>query len=423
VVCVLCCLLGVVGVWVLLTGLVVPEWLGQPGGSFGSLVTGSTRLWLLAQGVPLAALGMRVSLVPLGLTLLLVVVSAETCRYSARAMSAARRSSGRPVSARNACQVAALHAMVHLTAVLVAAGAVNSGQWGRAVFGGLVVGLLPALAGALSAIGTPVAGLLPGRLRDVCAGAAAGCAVAVAGGAVALAVGLIGHSARMVELHNALGAGVWGGVVLIILQLAWLPDLMVWWASWTLGPGFQVGAATSVSPFGVHLGLVPSFPVLAALPSGGVGGLARLWLLVPVLAGVIAALVTSRRLASRRLAPGRLASGGSREESPASKLALTTAAGLVGGLALGVLGALSGGGIGPGRLAVMGPVMPAMAGMALVLLGGAAAVTGGVVAALDWRRTRVPGLPDPEAAEDTVKVSGARTQNKRAQTKRPQTDR
>ncbi|MDN6658952.1 MAG: DUF6350 family protein [Acidipropionibacterium jensenii] len=396
VVCALACLVGLASVWVLLTGLIIPEWLALPKGSFGDLVRGSTGLWLLAHGVPLSALGLRVSLVPLSLTLLLVVVGMQTSRYSARVMSDARRRADRPVALRQAGQVAALHATVHLVAVVFAASAAGvSGpsSWLRVLVGGLVLGTGPGLAGALRGARVRAAGMVPGGIRNTWAGAMIGSAVVVAGGSAALAVNLIANGSRVVALHESLGAGVWGGIVLILLQLSWLPNLIGWWSAWTLGPGFTLGLGSSVSPFGVHLGIVPAIPALGALPAAGDPGAASwLWLAVPALAGAAGAVVALR---DRRLT------------DPRQILARGAGSGVVAARGVALRGVLSAGGIGAGRLSAIGPQMPQVLGMALVLLGGGGLLAGAAVAVLRWREAWSGDSPsgptdeDREAGEDT----------------------
>jgi hypothetical protein len=116
---------------------------------------------------------------------------------------------------------------------------------------------------------------------------------------------------------------------------------MVWGAAYAVGPGFAVGAGTGVSPLGVHLGDVPSFPLLGALPSDGSAPLLALpALIVPLLGGVWAGVVVIRRLPALSL-----------EEAAFWGFAT----GAVAGAALGVLAAIAGGPAGPGRLATVGP--------------------------------------------------------------------
>jgi len=116
----------------------------------------------------------------------------------------------------------------------------------------------------------------------------------------------------------------------------------VWGLAYVAGPGFAVGTGTSVGVAGAHLGAVPAFPLLAALPSGTGSGPAPALLAVPLLAGVLAGL-----LAVRAGEPG---AGGWR---PTAELAGTTGA-LVAS-AVAVLCGFASGPAGPGRLAEVGP--------------------------------------------------------------------
>jgi hypothetical protein len=128
-------------------------------------------------------------------------------------------------------------------------------------------------------------------------------------------------------------------VALGALQLAYLPNVVVWTAAYLVGAGFAVGTDTIVSPFSVTVGTVPELPLAALLPTGG---LRWPWLpvLVVALASVLAgAGIRSAGLARRmrtRLVIGGLVAGGA-------------------ALGLGVLAAASSGGLGDGRLSVMGP--------------------------------------------------------------------
>ena len=94
--------------------------------------------------------------------------------------------------------------------------------------------------------------------------------------------------ATIAGLSQSLGAGVDGSIALVIAQLAFLPNLVVWIAAWMLGPGFALGAGTTVAPGGTLLGPVPGIPLLGALP-GAAPLFGVLWLLVPVLAAFVGA--------------------------------------------------------------------------------------------------------------------------------------
>jgi hypothetical protein len=171
-------------------------------------------------------------------------------------------------------------------------------------------------------------------------------AAAVVGfSALAMALILVASFSPIVSLYEGLQAGVLGGVSLTLAQLALLPNLIVWTASWFVGPGFALGAGSAVSPLGTQLGLVPALPVLGALPEG-TPALGFVGLLVPVAAGFIAAAVLRPALMQR--VQGR---------SGALWRTLATAglAGAVGAGILALLALASHGAAGPGRLADVGP--------------------------------------------------------------------
>src|SRR5690606_17180755 len=75
-------------------------------------------------------------------------------------------------------------------------------------------------------------------IRASVTGGAAAVASIVAVAAVAVAVRLVGNYAEIIALYESGHAGVLGGVSLTIAQLAFLPNLIVWAASWLIGPGF-----------------------------------------------------------------------------------------------------------------------------------------------------------------------------------------
>lgn len=377
-------LLGVGGVWVVLTGLLAPEWLALKNGRFSDLTSGAARLWLLAHGVPMSGLGLHFSLAPLGLTLIIVLVGEQTCRYGARVMSAGRRASGRGPSWQAAGQVAAVHASAHLVLVLLLCSWAGADPWPRGLVGGLAAGLVSGLVGAVRGARLDLTGLVPPGLRGIPRAAVAGAAVTMAGGAGVLAVALLMRGDRAIALHESLAPGGWGGIVLLLVQLAWLPNLIVWAASWTLGSGFAIGVGSAVSPFGVHLGMVPSIPVLAALPDTGTPmAVTGVWMLLPVIAGAVAGLVALR---DRRAGVG-------------SSTGLGAVAGVASGLLVALAAALAGGAIGSGRLSQTGAIMPQALGLAVGLLGIGGALSS-LVAALLRDHREGPGSGNRPAVED-----------------------
>ena len=127
-----------------------------------------------------------------------------------------------------------------------------------------------------------------GRGRSSRAVLAAQLAMLVAGAAV-LVTGLWMHLKQVEALHQALQPGVAGGIALLLLQLAFAPNAMIWSASYALGSGFSLGAGSVVAPAATELGMVPGIPLLGALPSPGPGDLSQLWWLAAgAVAGAIA---------------------------------------------------------------------------------------------------------------------------------------
>lgn len=226
--------------------------------------------------------------------------------------------------------------------------------------------------------------------------------LAVAGLVVAWAI--VSSYATITGLHQVLGAGFDGGVAIFVAELALLPNLVLWGASWLLGPGFAIGTGTQVTPAGTLLGPVPGLPIAGALPSDG-APMSALWLLVPVLAAFVGAYLVARIArqgadASASLGAGRDASsdhgaedGWYLEPDPGSAsapwwhpLVVGLAAGVLAGLVLGLGAWWSGGAIGPGRLADTGPNGWAVAGVAALTVAVGAVVGGFTVRARTARR-------------------------------------
>ncbi|WP_181408339.1 DUF6350 family protein [Schumannella sp. 10F1B-5-1] len=181
-------------------------------------------------------------------------------------------------------------------------------------------------------------------LTAVLRSGAAAAAITLLISAVALAIVLVASYAQIIRLYESLHPEVAGSIVLTAGQLALLPNLIIWTASWFTGPGFAIGAGSSVSPVGTTLGPIPALPIFGALPSGELAfGFAGL--LVPIVAGFLAGVAVRGRL-KRDL--GDVAAG-------RWMLVSALGGGIFGGLVLGFLAWASGGAAGPGRLVTVGP--------------------------------------------------------------------
>ncbi|MFF1379843.1 DUF6350 family protein [Streptomyces sp. NPDC058308] len=243
---------------------------------------------------------------------------------------------------------------------LLAAGAAAFGVWtarGRP-HGPLPASLGPSLGRAQSARPDGAHDAFVGgfvvrrRAVAVARAGAAGAAVLVGGGALLVAVSLVLH-AGPVQASFAQLTDVWSGrLAVLLLALALVPNAAVWGASYALGPGFALGTGTVAGPLaaGAAPSLLPSFPLLAALPSAG-PGTPLTWsaAAVPVAAGLAVAWCTARAAApafgerAEAWSAGRTAAG--------AALAAVVCAVVTAGLA-----AVAGGPMGVAVLAEFGPV-------------------------------------------------------------------
>lgn len=175
-------------------------------------------------------------------------------------------------------------------------------------------------------------------------GGTAAVAMVLAFSAALVAVLFLGSYGKIIALYESMHAGFLGGIAVTVGQLAFVPNLVIWAGSWLVGPGFAVGAGSSVGPLGTQLGPIPAVPILGALPTGNLGW-GFLGLLVPVLAGFAVGIVVRGRL-ERAVEPAKRV---------ASLLVSGVLIGVVGGVLFGLLAWASAGSAGPGRLVDVGP--------------------------------------------------------------------
>lgn len=193
-----------------------------------------------------------------------------------------------------------------------------------------------------------------------------GALVTVAVGSVLVLVATGVNVARVLQVHADLGTGVFGGLLLVLLQVGMLPNLGIWGASFAAGPGFATGGATTTWA-AADSGLLPMVPVLAAQPQpGDLPWAVCLLVLVPVVIGAWLGretLVWVPRLAAT--------------QTKLAVIAVSVAVAALGVVALDVLG---GGSLGTEHLAHVGA--PAdLLGLALVLELGLGAL---LVFAREW---------------------------------------
>lgn len=270
---------------------------------FSSVAAMSAHLWLLIHGVPLdlaAAFGASagtMTLVPLGLSILPLLLCYRSGRRLARASYEGE------------------------FLIPVLSGSVTYALISSAMYGWASPHPQPlqALNAALVPLGIVVAGLMWGGYREArslsrmvgvdtaeqisqmsqysrWAGsyawavvrAAVVAFVALIGlGAVLLGIGILAGWSQIVATYQELHAGAVGDTAVTLLQLGFLPNLVIYAIAWSIGAGFSFGAGTSVGLTSSDVGTLPMLPILGAVPES-MGTFGLVGLLVPLGAGAIA---------------------------------------------------------------------------------------------------------------------------------------
>jgi hypothetical protein len=248
---------------------------------------------------------------------------------------------------------------------------------------------------------------MPARPRSVILGMLGACALLTAVGAALAGASLYVHLPEVKAATDALAPGTAGAALLLLAQLAYAPNAIIWAVAYVLGPGFAFGAGTVVAPTGSALGALPVFPMLAALPSGprtaGPAWVAVLVLATPYLAGVFAGIVTVRVTPTPVI-----------EAAALWGLAAGVATGAVAGLAA----AFAGGPLGDGRLATVGPSGWQVGLVAMLEIGVTAALTAAGANWLILRRT-APRLPRRRRSDETEEAGVSEESGVGAVSRRP----
>ena len=81
-----------------------------------------------------------------------------------------------------------------------------------------------------------------------------------------VAIFIFTNFSQVRDITTSLQPGIFGGVLLLLLNLLYLPNAAIAAASYFAGTGFAVGAGTLISPYWYHLGQIPALPLLGILP-------------------------------------------------------------------------------------------------------------------------------------------------------------
>ncbi|WP_406169281.1 DUF6350 family protein [Streptomyces canus] len=347
--------------------LVIMLWISSPypdSGPGGALHV-AAALWLLAHGVELVRTDTLSGVpAPVGVTPLLLLALPLWLVHRAARDAASEDEESPAVSGRTAWAGVVLgYLPVAAAAALYASGGALRPSWVSTCVCLPVLVMGAAGVGVWTAYGRPsdavdgVLVLLPPAMRRLVLGAdararlsvaaraaGAGISVLVGGGAVLLGVSLVAHGAATQASFLQLTEGWSGRFAVLLLCLALAPNAAVWAAGYAVGPGFVLGAGHVVGPLSSDPApMLPSFPLLAAVPEAGLGGPPH-WAagVLPVVAGAVVGWFVGRASAA----------GWSRRRTAG---AVCWAAVLCAGT-VAVLAVPAGGPLGVGTLARFGPV-------------------------------------------------------------------
>ncbi|WOP18756.1 DUF6350 family protein [Raineyella sp. LH-20] len=371
---------AVVG-WVALAALASLAWLTAPVGTYGGVLAVSTQLWLAGHGGGLYIEGTRWTLVPYGISLLLVWLLTLVSGEILRRWRDAEEPRGITLLTRGALVV-----LIYAVIVGGVGLALGNPRQGVGAFAGAVAVAVAGVgwAGART-FGRGSEAWVPDGVRRLLRALAIGLLTLATVGAGALVTGLVVHWAQVVVLTGALGGGVVGGLGAVVAQAAYLPTVIVWAVSYTLGAGVGLGDGSLVSPSDTHLGLLPGWPLTAAVPPNGPGTvLGLVWLAGGVVAGGLAAWTFLR---------------GARRTRPDTSTASGGGVGLLVGLVTTGIGLLTRGDLGVSRLVGLGPRPLELLVLAVTLATAGGLVTGLGIGIARWltgrRQARVTASVPP----------------------------
>lgn len=282
-----------VAAWVVSATLPVAAWVAAARTPALAVFDATGQTWLAAHLAPAHLGGVTIGLAPLGITALLIAACAAAAYHAADQFTL-------PEDADDAARLRAVAAVAgtcvatYVVAALIMAPIVGGAdQVGPAIAGAFAVVALGALPGATLGLDVHPLDAAPAWVSRLPRAASWGLGVLALGAAVAAATALIAHWPRVLEVQQSLGADGPAAVMLTLVQLAYLPTLLLWAGSFVLGAGLTLGPGTLLSPGHVELGTLPALPVFGALPPTS-GPADWAWLSVGVLAGAAAGVVMVR---------------------------------------------------------------------------------------------------------------------------------
>lgn len=367
--------------WLLMAGATVVGWLTSPDTEISAAFNLATDMMLLTHGAAVTIGGQLVSIPPLALSIALVLLGQPIAAFAASQAAAAWE---QPDPAQVLWRVAGLFTASWVLGVaLMTAFLSDQDALGPALVGATTMGVVAGCWGAARALAWDPRQDWPPWLRPVPAAMGTAVVATLVTGAVLLTTTLFLHRDRVAFIHDSLVPDAAGTVLLVGIQLLYLPNLLLWATSWTLGAGITLGDGSLVSMAITDVGFLPAIPVLGAIPEAGPGTGAWLWWLAGgVLAGALAAFRVAWARPLARFDETALAGG---------------LAGVAAGLLVTLLASLASGGLGTGRLAQIGSRVGDLVIVAPSLMGLTGVLVGLGVGLARWRRTATE--PDADGGE------------------------
>jgi len=149
---------------------------------------------------------------------------------------------------------------------------------------------------------------------------------------------------EIIRLYQSLQLSFLGTVTVSSGQLALMPNVLIYVASWFTGAGFSLGQGSMVSPLATELGPLPAIPMLGALPTAS-NSVLIVFILIPVLLAFGATLLIKSHTADLRF---------NYASATSAAIGLGLAIGFVAATEMAILADFASGSIGPARMSDFG---------------------------------------------------------------------
>ncbi len=235
---------------------------------WNTAISVGTDIWALSYGAPIVVGGAFLRMIPLGLTVLHILLARAGLK---RARAASWQGSALFIPA---------YVLTVIVLLLVTSLHAHKG-W--RILGALLVATLAWVWSLRSWEWDPQWFTKSGPyLRGVRDGLIATSSLAILGLVVAV-VGTIAGWSRALGIQELLNASIFDLVVVWIAQLLYIPNIAAWGASWITGPGFYTASDAIITPSRADITAIPAIPLMGAFPQTEIG----MWVvLIPIAVGI-----------------------------------------------------------------------------------------------------------------------------------------